>query len=61
MKKFVSLLLCLSLIGFAVARAMTLGHTLAAVAKNRPEKANGTKSRHQNFTGQREQGVGCDD
>jgi hypothetical protein len=38
MKKFVSLFLCLSLIGFAVARAMTPGHTLAGVAKTAQKK-----------------------
>jgi hypothetical protein len=44
MKKFVSLLLCLSLTGFAVARAMTPSHTLAAVAKTAQKKPTGQKA-----------------
>ena len=44
MKKFVSLFLCLSLIGFAVARAMTPGHTIAAVAKTAQKKPTGQKA-----------------
>ena len=60
MKNFVSLLLCLSLSVFAVARAMTPSRTLAAVTKTAQKKP-GTKSRRQNFAGQREQGTGCDD
>jgi hypothetical protein len=44
MKNFVSLLLCLSLSVFAVARAMTPGHTLAAVAKTAQKKPAGQKA-----------------
>jgi hypothetical protein len=44
MKNFVSLLLCLSLSVFAVARAMTPGHTLAAVAKTAQKKPTGQKA-----------------
>jgi hypothetical protein len=44
MKNFVSLLLCLSLSVFAVARAMTPGHTLAAVAKTAQKKPTGQKT-----------------
>src|SRR6266699_2702553 len=44
MKNFVTLLLCLSLSVFAVARAMTPGHTLAAVAKTAQKKPTGQKA-----------------
>jgi hypothetical protein len=44
MKKFVSLLLCLSLALFAVARAMKPSHTLAAVAKTAQKKPTGQKA-----------------
>jgi hypothetical protein len=44
MKNLVSLLLCLSLSVFAVARAMTPGHTLAAVAKTAQKKPTGQKT-----------------
>src|SRR6266576_3565884 len=44
MKKFVSLLLCLSLSVFAVARATTPSHTLAAVAKTAQKKPTGQKA-----------------
>src|SRR6267154_2934113 len=44
MKKFVSLLLCLSLSLFAVARAMKPNHTLAAVAKTAQKKPTGQKA-----------------
>jgi hypothetical protein len=44
MKNFVSLLLCLSLSVFTVARAMTPSHTLAAVAKTPQKKPTGQKA-----------------
>ena len=44
MKKFVALLLCLSLSIFTVARAMKPGHALAAVAKIDQEKPTGQKA-----------------
>ena len=44
MKKFVSLLLCLSLSLFAVARAMKPNHTLVAVAKTAQKKPTGQKA-----------------
>jgi len=44
MKNFVSLLLCFSLSVFAVARATTPGHTLAAVAKTAQKKPTGQKA-----------------
>src|SRR5882672_4774656 len=44
MKKFVSLLLCLSLSLFAVARAMKPGHILAVVAKPAQKKPTGQKA-----------------
>jgi len=44
MKNFVSLLICLSLSVFAVARAMTPSHTLAAVAKTAQKKPTGEKA-----------------
>jgi hypothetical protein len=44
MKRFVSLLLCLSLSLFAVARAMKPSHTLAAVAKTAQKKPTGQKA-----------------
>jgi len=44
MKKFISLLLCLSFSVFAVARAMKPRHTLAAVAKTAQKKATGQKA-----------------
>jgi len=44
MKNFVSLLICLSLSVFAVARAMTPSHTLAAVAKTAQKKPTGQKA-----------------
>src|SRR5438874_11158137 len=44
MKKFVSLLLCLSFSVFAVARAMKPSHTLAAVAKTAQKKPTGEKA-----------------
>ncbi len=44
MKKFVSLLLCLSLSLFAVARATKPSHTLAAVAKAAQKKPTGEKA-----------------
>src|SRR5438874_13313717 len=43
MKKFVSLLLCLSFSVFAVARAMKPSHTLAVVAKTAQKKPTGEK------------------
>jgi hypothetical protein len=44
MKNFVSLLLCLSLSVFAVARATTPSHTLAAVPKTAQKKPTGQKA-----------------
>ena len=44
MKKFVALLLCLSLSIFTVARAMKPGHALAAVAKTAQKKTTGQKT-----------------
>ena len=44
MKNFVSLLLCLSLSVFAVARAITPSHTLAAVTKTAQKKPTGQKA-----------------
>src|SRR3989440_113043 len=44
MKNFVSLFLCLSLSVFAVARATTPSHTLAAVAKTAQKKPTGQKA-----------------
>src|SRR5882757_2010372 len=44
MKKFVSLLLCLSLSLFAVARARMPNHALAAVAKTAQKKPTGQKA-----------------
>jgi hypothetical protein len=44
MKKFVSLLLCLSFSVFAAARAMKPSHTLAAVAKTAQKKPTGQKA-----------------
>src|SRR5437762_12598813 len=44
MKKFISLLLCLSFSVFAVARPMKPNHTLAAVAKTAQKKPTGQKA-----------------
>src|SRR6266699_1371996 len=44
MKNFVTLLLCLSLSVFAVARATTPGHMLAAIAKTAQKKPTGQKA-----------------
>ena len=44
MKNFASLLLCLSLSVFAVARATTPGHMLAAIAKTAQKKPTGQKA-----------------
>jgi len=44
MKKFVGLLLCLSLTIFTVARAMKPGHTLAVITKTGQKKPTGEKA-----------------